>query len=240
MKRKIGAGLVRPPQLLGRPDLFLTVTPLLGWLGLILVRDRWMGLHCSKAPTTCTPDSVFAWDRWIIPLVNPTADRWSFFTQDFSAYFALSVAAYFCWREARKPLAAAALATRVGLDWLLIIQAVLWNGFINEIVRLTVQRPRPFVYLDPVGYGTSPAHYTSFYSGHTSFSAACGAALFCLLLGHQASRRTLQWTAFVSASLVFATGAGRVLSARHFLTDVVFAAVAASLIALAVNLLHRR
>jgi membrane-associated phospholipid phosphatase len=124
--------------------------------------------------------------------------------------------------------------------WLLLVaantvffaQASLWNGFVTESIRITVQRPRPFVYADPQRYGNSPAHYTSFISGHTSFSAAAATSMVVLLARTGAPRALLYLGGSAGFVLVFLTGLFRVQAGRHFLTDVVAAAFIGTLVTL--------
>ena len=86
-------------------------------------------------------------------------------------------------------LASAALAAST--DILIIVDAVFTNGAVNELTRLAVQRPRPFVYANPQGEGGNPAHYTSFYSGHTSFAAVSLMSLLLILAGRGVRRSWL-------------------------------------------------
>ncbi|MEN9722042.1 MAG: hypothetical protein RJB38_28 [Pseudomonadota bacterium] len=157
----------------------------------------------------------------------PWADHLSYWTQDLAGVLAISTAWYFS--KSRKEGA---------IKTLLLLQCTFINGALIEFTRLAVQRPRPFVYFDPLGQGHAVAHYTSFYSGHTSFAALAStcAVLFCL----DSKKSTRITIGAIAVSLTVLTGALRVLASRHFISDVIFGAFIATGIALAVNLLHRQ
>ncbi|NDD93043.1 phosphatase PAP2 family protein, partial [bacterium] len=85
--------------------------------------------------------------------------------------------------------------------------------------------------------GGAVDHYTSFYSGHTSFAAL---ASTCAVISALNARPALRWSVLsLGVLLTSFTGAFRVIAGRHFITDVVFGALAGAAIALAVNGLHR-
>jgi membrane-associated phospholipid phosphatase len=152
------------------------------------------------------------------------SDYLSFWTQDASAVLALATFFLFMRRKFWPHV-------------VLLLQCTFINGTLNEAVRLVVQRPRPFVYFDPQQYGGAHAHYTSFYSGHTSFAAlACTCAVLASLDAKPWVRRLVATAALL---LTVATGLLRVTGSRHFITDVSFGALVGVAIAIAVNGLHR-
>src|SRR5262249_42708323 len=96
-----------------------------------------------------------------------------------------------------------------------------------------------FVYSNPALRGTDPSHYTSFYSGHTSFAALAGLSLFLILLARGAPTWLIAIAAMSWQGLTIATGYFRVMAGRHFLTDVIAAAWIGSAAALVVFLAHK-
>ncbi len=214
----------RPPSLsLGRPWATGARCLLLGlgWYALILIRPSISTLHCAQSAEACLPSQLLPVDRWVVGLNSDLFNALSFATE----YAAGILAAVTPWLALRRPH-----SRFIQLAFLL--EATLWNGVWMETCRNFVQRPRPFVYEAPLAYGKVVAHYTSFYSGHTSF-AAVGAMTSWLLARHWgASRPRLRMIGILGVALTFLTGLFRVLSARHFVTDVLMGALAGSLAAL--------
>ena len=231
---------LRRPAQLSRWDWLWTLLPAAGWIGAFSLREPLIATRCLDAPLECGPQAVYWIDRGAIFLENPAADAWSYVTQNWAGYLALGLPLLwlaFLYRKKRLTLKAAKQALWV--DWLLVVQATLWNGWITETLRVTVQRPRPFVYSDPARLGGAVAHYTSFISGHTSFASVAGAILILVLIGRDAPKRFWLPVGGIALSLAFLTGLFRVLAARHFLTDVIAAAVVGSSVAWLVSWLHR-
>lgn len=222
-------------------DILFTVLPFAIWGIEILSRPVVMNLRCGKEPTHCTSESIPYPDRLTLGMNSGKADELSFLTQDLSGYTALGgIALWNLTRIFSKQLTLRVALAYTAADWLLMLQSVAWNGMANETTRLIIQRPRPFVYADPATLGSNPAHYTSFYSGHTSFSAAAGAALILALLGRGAPLKVLLPTLLLTLTLTGMTGVFRIFSGRHFITDVVTAALAGATVSLLVAWYHRR
>lgn len=231
-------------RLRGRPrlrkaDVWLTLLPALYWLAAIQLRAVVIRPYCEAAPARCAAERVPAIDRPGLGLESGPADGFSLFTQNLSGILALSVPALWNFSlgvgGALSP-AAALMATAT--DWVLTTQTATWNGALTETARLIAQRPRPFVYTDH-SRAADPQNYTSFYSGHTSFSsAACFSMLFALL-GQGAPSWLLILAGLASQCLIFSTGLFRILSGRHFLSDVLTASIMGTLVALAVAYKHR-
>lgn len=187
--------------------------------------------HCIDRPDSCSPESVNWIDRWVITYpYSSTLDGFSFWTQDTSGLLFIAVALWVAFQaEAGKKFA-------TGFMWLSFgVTAALFNGFLTEMARHLGQRPRPYVYLNPEYMGQNGQNYVSFYSGHTSFAAAMCMSAYLVVANHPKSptwmRRGIAALAFV---LPFLTGLFRVLSGRHFVTDVLAGATAGVLVAFAV------
>ncbi len=182
-----------------------------------------------------------SFDRVAIGRQNDRIDGYSFATQYGAGYLAVGIPA--AWTIARTVLRLTsptmALA-EFGIDFLVLAEATLWNGVSMEVVRLTVQRPRPFVFQDPKLFGANPAHYTSFYSGHTSFAALASTSSFLALAGRGAPALALTATSLVGLVMVILTGTFRVAAGRHYPTDTIAGAVAGLMIAGLVAWAHRR
>lgn len=226
------------PYLLPRDGL-LVLVPALGWWLAFGSRGTLMIPRCTQSPQTCLKENIFAMDQFVVGLANRQADALSFVTQDLSAVFAILLPlGWIAFRQWRRRLEKP-FARTYGTDFIILLESILWNGFLNEATRLIVQRPRPFVYLDPNFLGNLPAHYTSFYSGHTSFSATVGGFAFFTLAGRDAPDWLLTVMGLTASTLVVLTGVFRVWAGRHFATDVLVGALAGSLTALGIALLHR-
>jgi membrane-associated phospholipid phosphatase len=230
------------PHRLSRKDWALTLIPALLWIAGTHARQYLIHPRCvgPDAGAECSKTNVPSIDQPGLGMENMRADAYSYTTQNVSGYLAIGAAVLWSGgavlTNLSTPLTAAIAA---GTDLVLLGQAASWNGVFNEICHVIAHRPRPFVYSDPGGRGQDPAHYTSFYSGHTSFAAVAGVSLFLILLARGAPAGLLIFSASISQGLVMSTGLFRILSGRHFLTDVVAAACFGSLIALAVFLCHK-
>jgi membrane-associated phospholipid phosphatase len=179
-------------------------------------------------------------DQYALSHDSPRADELSYETQNFSGIWAYSLPIVLqMGRIALQSEPVGLALTYILQDSLLVTETIVFNGALNETARLVVQRPRPFVYHDPGYHGSDPHNYTSFYSGHTSFSAATNGALLFVMLGRVAALPFLLLVGIGGPLLVFFTGFFRVLSGRHFFTDVVVGAIMGSIIAWLVAIRHR-
>ena len=125
-------------------------------------------------------------------------------------------------------------------DFLMVAQVVALNGFLTELIRLVVQRPRPYVYENPSFYGQELQNYTSFVSGHTSFATATAAALVLILVHRRASRKLIAITATLGGLIAISTAVFRVIAGRHFVTDVLAGLLCGLLAAAAIWATSRR
>jgi membrane-associated phospholipid phosphatase len=238
MKRQL-LSLFKRPQVT-RKDIWLTLAGGLLWLGLTHLRPLFIETRCAETPLLCSNSSVPLIDRYALGKQSSTAEDLSTDTQILSGAWAyLAPVGLHLGRAILEggPWGAAFLL--VGQDALLITETLVFNGSANELARLLVQRPRPYVYGNPTYYGANFANYTSFYSGHTSFSSATNNALFFAMLGRNAPVWFLIFTAAFGQMIILVTGVTRVLAGRHFLTDVLFGAAAGFFISLWVAIAHR-
>lgn len=230
---------LRKTPRLTRADLWLTLVPAVYWLVALQLRPVVIRPYCQTDPSRCAPERVPAIDRPGLGIESGPADGFSLITQNTSGILALTVPAL--WNislSVSGALSPAAALVATGVDWTLATQTAAWNGAFTETARLVVQRPRPFVYSDH-SRAADPQNYTSFYSGHTSFSAAACLSLLFALLGRGAPSWLLLAAGITCECLIFSTGLFRILSGRHFLTDVLTGAIMGSLVALAVAYKHR-
>lgn len=218
---------------LSQRDLILLIVGVVAWSGMYSLRVHFLTSYaCKESPSACDSKTINSLDRWVS---ERPGDFWasnrSDETQNASAYYALGVVTLI----SAMPLLQGAIAPIPGLlhwitDVALLLEVTVWNGALNEMVRSIVQRPRPNVYRDPVASGERPIHYTSFYSGHTSFAAVMAMALFLILAARRIKPRTFVTFMFGAVTLALMTGVLRVLAGQHFVTDVLFAYVAATFV----------
>ena len=231
--------LVKPPRASLR-DLWLTLLVALLWGLLVHARPWVIHTRCANHPSVCAADTVPKLDHYALDHDSPMADGLSYDTQNFSGVWAYAIPIGLqIGRVALQSQPLGLALSLIAQDSLILTETIVLNGALNESARLLVQRPRPFVYHDVGYYGSDPQNYTSFYSGHTSFAAATNGALIFTLLGRTRSLTLLAVVAVLGPLLILLTGLFRILSGRHFLTDVLTGAAAGILVSLAVALAHR-
>ena len=234
--------LKKTPAIFYKREIILTLLPAVLWYTAVLSRPYFIDLRCSKLPKTCNQSEVFLLDRFVLNLpYSEQADRYSQWTQATSGFLAFGLP--LVWHANSLLLQRVSTLTAfsfVGADFLIVAQTSLWNGLSMEGARIFFQRPRPFVYQNPFESGQSAAHYTSFWSGHTSFAAAANTAAFITLLGRGASAAALSTTACAGILLTILTGLFRVVSIRHFPSDVIVGMFAGILVSIVVAHIHRK
>ncbi|MGC4094805.1 MAG: phosphatase PAP2 family protein [Polyangiaceae bacterium] len=112
------------------------------------------------------------------------------------------------------------------------------NGWLNSVVKVLAQRPRPYVYGAGRANESPRDHYVSFYSGHssTSFAAAtAGAYLFAESSLDPGSRAALWGLEFMLAST---TASLRTRAGKHYYSDVLVGAAVGTSFGVLVPLLH--
>lgn len=241
MKARVSA--LEPFLRLPRPrqprSILITALAVCVWIAANSARPVVLQPSCAGDPQApgfgCNQAAVNRLDRPSLGLNVPDSDLLSFYGQNTSVALAVALPlAHVGWQALSGALPAAGLVSLVALQGQVLLETLAFNGIALELSHFVSHRPRPFVYADPLVQGQDPHHYTSFYSGHTSASAAMLTAALLLLLAQGASLRWLLPALALSQALVMATGFFRILSARHFLTDVLSGAAAGTLIAVAV------
>ena len=226
------ARLADSPKFSGQKDILLTVLPAGLWLSGILLRPFVIATRCT-IEGACTPESVNRIDRMSLGVAWSLADGLSFELQNATIVCGILLAfVYHALRGQRWRLAFE--------DLTLWAQVALWNGFFMELTRLAVQRPRPFVYANPLVLGTEAAHYVSFYSGHTSFVAATWASLALSALARKAHAAVILGILLIWEIVPAMTGYFRIQAGRHFLSDVIVGMLAGTCVALGVHAVHRQ
>ena len=214
------------------------------WVGLLKTRNSFIDPYCSSAPEQCQVKDINAFDRHAATIPNgpvkEAANRRSFYTQNASGYYA--AAAPFVFHLGRAVLARAHLGVAFSTaitDFVIVLQAVAINGAMNEIVKDSVQRPRPFVYQSVKQQGPVPGNYVSFYSGHTSFAAVTTFSILFLLVGYGVSGWALFLSGAFAGVMTISTGLFRVGAGVHFMSDVICGALAGIVIAYLVSKFSR-
>ena len=123
----------------------------------------------------------------------------------------------------------------------IFIETLAVSSALNNIVKYSVSRPRPYIYSDKADEEEKNNRdaYLSFYSGHSSFAFA-GAVSFSVMMTKRVKEfkiKTLIWT----TSLFLAGGVAylRVKAGKHFITDVISGAVIGSSIGYLIPYLHQ-
>ncbi len=231
MKQQIDKNQNRLPRFSWR-TLLLTLVPAILWFAAVLIRPYIIHPRCMDRPQNCTKESVLPIDRLSLGMEDWKADEYSYFTQNFSGTLAVLVpTGWTIGLLALGQIHSITALAFIGADLITVFQTAAWNGLFTEVSHLISQRPRPFVYQDPLQRGIDPAHYTSFYSGHTSFTAAVNMATFLILLSRNAPLLLVLLYAAMGESLIISTAYFRILAGRHFLTDVICGAIAGLFIA---------
>ena len=102
------------------------------------------------------------------------------------------------------------------VDVLVVTEAVALAAVVGQGVKLIAARRRPFVAAGTAS--TDPDRNLSFYSGHTAFAFAVGAA--ATVVAVERGYRTAPWVALAGAVLATSVGYLRIAADRHYLTDV--------------------
>ncbi len=220
-------------------DFGLILAPALLWLAIVQSRSTLIHPSCIDPAHPCKKQEVFFVDQLSIDFQNGTADAYSYLTQNLSITLAITLP--LLWNLYRAYSGRNLILHRLRemwADFCVGLQAILWNGLFTEMAHTGFHRPRPFIYGDLATQGLDPAHYTSFYSGHTSVTAAANVIVLLLLISRQAPTWLILADLGITEGLIFCTGYFRILAGRHFLTDVICGGIAGTLAALLVFAVH--
>jgi membrane-associated phospholipid phosphatase len=133
-------------------------------------------------------------------------------------------------------------ATSFLTDLVVMGEALLVNGAINQIAKVAVARPRPLLYgsasSDPLQQ--DPDSYVSFYSSHTSSVFALGLA-YAQTFAYRNPRSPYRFLVY-GAAVALGSGVGltRIAAGKHFPSDVLVGAAMGTAIGLTIPWLHRR
>lgn len=113
-----------------------------------------------------------------------------------------------------------------GRDVLYVLEAASISAALNQLVKFSVGRQRPFVRYGNYGDGgrlPDPDDNLSFYSGHTAlaFSLAAAAGTVSSLREY----RSTPWVWAIGMTLASGVGYLRIAADKHYLTDVLVGAV---------------
>jgi membrane-associated phospholipid phosphatase len=121
-------------------------------------------------------------------------------------------------------------------DFVVYAEVLAVDSAVSNAFRYTVQRPRPDAYkLSPTP--SQPGGFASFYSGHT---ASAFAALSAASMTYNYRYGPHLWPWLVTAGVGLGEAATRILSGRHFYTDVAAGMVAGTAIGTVIPYLHHR
>ena len=125
-------------------------------------------------------------------------------------------------------------------DFAVIAEAWLLNGALNQIVKLTVTRPRPLLYERPLSdpLQREPDNYLSFYSSHTSTAFAIGIAYAQTYAYRHPDSAARFWIYAGAVAAGSGIGLTRIFAGKHFPSDVLVGAAAGTAIGWLVPWLH--
>jgi len=127
-------------------------------------------------------------------------------------------------------------------DAMVMAEALAINGALSALLKVAADRPRPLTYGkaadDPALHDRG--NFVSFYSAHTAGAFAVGSS-YAFTFAHRHPDSPARYAVYAAALALGSTaGLLRVVSGRHFPTDVLVGAVAGSAIGLLVPWLHLR
>jgi membrane-associated phospholipid phosphatase len=205
-----------------RKSWFTLLLGLCLWSFLFFTRVYWYTPWCAVNPTPCLQDHVNAFDQIAFHFGSVQADFWSNVVQNFTGVVVFIAP----WLLFSRSVAAK--------ETLLTATISFWNLALNELFHTITQRPRPLVFQGVFGDGANIHNYTSFYSGHTSFTALASLSFFFIMKRNYSSLSpsTKKGLIFVYLLLTITVATLRVVAGRHYPTDVIAGFAVGSLIAL--------
>jgi membrane-associated phospholipid phosphatase len=205
------------------------------WLGPTLNR-----MQCHQDPAACQVEEIPRIDRPALGANFEIGHLVSDTTQTLSGVWAAVVPGVLqLARVSAGVVSPAAAWAAYGTDFVILLETAVWNGAFTFLVKTTVQRPRPYTYLNRSPFNRNLQAYLSFYSGHMSFASAMNTGVVLALASRRVSRRWLWALGAIGIALVVLTGIGRVVAGVHFITDVSLGAVAGVLVAYWIASIHK-
>jgi membrane-associated phospholipid phosphatase len=204
-------------------------------LGIFL--PQMIGIEPQPPPPDLRADQLNSMDRGVVGNWSPAADRAS------DALLATTIVL---------PFAASLIDTWVSRpgdgyrgflkDALVLAETYAITTLITNIVKMSVNRPRPYVYdvsLSPEVRSSGDAT-RSFFSGHASTAFAMATSYsYMFMMRHPRSKLVIPiWIG--THALATATALLRVEAGRHFWSDILVGAAVGSAIGLAVPYLHKK
>jgi membrane-associated phospholipid phosphatase len=229
-------GPMRVRLALDLPVIALGMSVALG-IELIAAEQRWAG--CGA----CSGAGLNALDRTVLGKHDPRARTYSDIgmVAMVALPFALDLGDVLLQRARDRSTLKSRHLRGWGRDVVVLLETFAVNYAATNLVKIAVQRPRPYSY-DPdsrVGDPQAGDARLSFFSGHSSTSFAMAAAYASLF---QARHPRSRWVAPVwvlGLSLASTVAVARVEAGKHFWTDVIVGAVAGTSIGVLVPALHR-
>ena len=124
-----------------------------------------------------------------------------------------------------------------GEDMTLVTQAVAASALVNQVVKYSAGRARPYTHLSPRTFDQDHDQNLSFYSGHTSL--AFSIVMSTGLALHRRDSPYAPWVFGVGLPVAAGVGLLRIMADKHYLTDVTVGAVMGSAIPyLVVSVFH--
>lgn len=126
----------------------------------------------------------------------------------------------------------------IGVMWL---ETLLLTNGITRLTKASVRRVRPYAYNPMTGeeLKIDPETRLSFFSGHTSNSAAMSFFTAQTLINNNPHMQNKGWVWASAAALPALTGVLRIKAGRHFPTDVIVGYAVGALIGVVVPNLHK-
>jgi membrane-associated phospholipid phosphatase len=211
-----------------RLDLPLSLSATAAWVGSELAKER----LAPEACRFCEPNALDAAVRGAVVWRNPSAARHA----SDALVFALLPAGM---------VAHQLLAARAGgevsegfVDVLVVAEAAALAADLNQLVKFTVGRERPFVHYGDPARPHEADDDLSFYSGHTSlaFALASSAGMVSTLRGYESA----PWVWGAGLSLAATAGWLRMGGDMHWFSDVLVGAAVGTAVGAGLPwLLHR-
>jgi len=191
------------------------------WSFFYFTRVFWYTPWCAVTPSPCVQDHVNAYDRIVFHYGSVSADFWSNVLQNFTGLIVF-VAPWLIFSRA--------IAIK---ETLITATASFWNLAWNELFHAISQRPRPLVFQGVLGDGAHIGSYTSFYSGHTSFTALAALSFYFLMKRNIPNLPVNARRGLFAVYLLLSIGVAalRVIAGRHYPTDVIAGFIIGSVIA---------